>query len=59
MRKTAIKTAGWAFITTAIFVLSGMLTGLDFSTAFGASILGTAIKTPVYSVYETLMGYIL
>lgn len=59
MKKTAVKTAGWAIITTIIFVASGMLTGLGMYEAFCASILGTAMKTPVYSVYENITNYLL
>lgn len=56
-KKTLVKTGGWAFITTIIFVVSGMITGVSFETAFAASLLGTGIKTPIYAVYEWATNY--
>ncbi len=52
MRKIVIKTAGWAAITTVVFVVSSMVSGATVEVAVMASLVGTAVKTPLYFVYE-------
>lgn len=54
MRKTLLKTTGWAIITTVVFVLSAMGSGATWEVALMASVVGTTIKTPLYFVYESV-----
>jgi Na+/H+-dicarboxylate symporter len=55
MRKIVIKTAGWAAITTVVFVASGLMSGATLEVAIVSTLVGTAVKTPLYFGYEAAM----